>query len=276
VAEETINIPPGLVAVTTHGSLESGTAQCLIRLQKHFCDMGLSNTVTFDWVYEALVDKARNEVCRKALENPQIQWVWMLDGDMIFEPHLADHMLRTAFHDCPWADVVGGYCQLKNPPYLPTIDRGSGQWESVDANVGPIEVIRTGGACLLIKRHVFEQIAYPWFGVRYLTTPIDHMAELDGYARQRFDGRNPFAELDEWEQLKQCASEDHIRMRNSVQSVGEDSNFTDTVKAAGMRIVVDTHAVCGHRDRKTIWPKDHQDEIRRGEERHNLLHGVLS
>lgn len=269
------NLPPGVIAVTTHGSIEAETAESLLNLKGHLAERGVGKAIQWQWIYEALVDKARNEVAAKALADPTVQWVWMLDGDMVFQPQVADSIFQTAFHDCPWADVVGGYCQLKGGPNLPTIDRGSGQWESVDAGIGPIEVIRTGGACLLVKRHVFERISQPWFGVRYLDTPLAAMAEFDGYARQRFDGRNPFRDLKEWDQLQQCAAEDHLRSRNTSQAVGEDSNFADSVKAAGMRIVVDTNAVLGHRDRKTIWPKDHTDALATARSQQAMLAGVL-
>ena len=270
-----LKLEAGTIAVTTHGTIEAETAECLINLRGHLERAGVGHLVHWRWIHQALVDKARNEAVYKFLENKDLRWLWMIDADMVFQPQIADSIFRTAFLDCPWADVVGGYCQLKGFPNLPTMDLGSGQWESVDAHCGPQEVIRTGGACILFKRHVFERIQPPWFGVRTVDTPLRYMAEFDNYARQKFDGRNPFRDLPAWDQLQGCAAQDHVRVRNNHQAVGEDSNFCDSVKAAGMRIVVDTNAVCGHRDRKTIWPADHQEALAKARQAQEQLCGVL-
>ena len=176
-------------------------------------------------------------------------------------------MLKTAFADCKWADIVGAYCQLRGKPYLPTIDTGTGTWESWIAGQGPLEVIRTGAACVLIKRQVFEKLEYPWYGIRPTPRPLDMFAEVDNFARVKFDGRNPFTRLPEWEQLLTCARQDAQskppgKSVQQYQTVGEDSSLCDKAKAAGFRIVVDTNAVCGHIDRKIIQPQDHADAMK--------------
>jgi hypothetical protein len=42
----------------------------------------------------------------------------------------------------------------------------------------------------------------------------------------------------------------------------------------GFRIVVQTNAVCGHVDRKVIWPDDHVQAIKRARDRQKWYVGV--
>lgn len=278
---KTDQIPPGLVAMTSNGVVQLETVESISALRARAAALGLKQ-VDFTFIYGALVDKSRNEACRQLLADPQKQWLWFFDADMTFDPTVLDIILTCAFEECPWADIVGGYCNLKGYPYLPTIDRGSGMWESTDAGVGPLEVIRTGAACLLIKRHVLERMTYPWFSIRPAPKALDAIAEVDGYARQRFDGRNPFSDLPQWEQLLQCAREDALRTNGAAQHaadtfavVGEDSSFCDKAKALGLRIIVQTNAVCGHIDKKILGPEDHMKAVREGRERQRYAVGVL-
>jgi len=168
-------------------------------------------------------------------------------------------MLTTAFADGQEAAIIGGWCPLRGEPHLPTIDTGTGTWESIDANQGEVEVIRTGAACVIVKRAVYETMAYPWYGVRPASRPIDFLYEADGYARQKFDGTNPFMG-EKWSQLMKCATEDARvapPVANAHGSVGEDSNFCDKAKALGFKIVVQTNAICNHVDKKIITPAVH-------------------
>src|SRR3972149_8703966 len=180
---------------------------------------------------------------------------------MQFVPQLMEQLLITAYHLTPWADVVGAWCPLRGAPYLPTIDTGTGTWESHDAGMGPVEVIRTGSACVLVKRAIYERMEYPWYGVRPAPRPVDMMAEFDNYVRCKMDGRNPFRDDDLWARIETCAREDARSQRRNAQaqgpggfygSVGEDSNFCDRVKALGGRIVVNTDIVANHMERRPI------------------------
>jgi hypothetical protein len=142
-----------------------------------------------------------------------------------------------------------------------------------------MEVIRTGAACALIKRKVFETMEYPWYGTRPAPRAIDIITELDNYARIKFDGNNPFAECEEWDLLAQCAMEDAAnRPRDNVSeyhTVGEDSNLCDKARALGFRIIVQTNAVCVHIDRKKITPQDHIKAMRERRKASDAAVGVL-
>jgi hypothetical protein len=278
-------IPPGVLAVTTYGAIQPETTQSLVDLVRHNATAGISN-VHYTMVQGHLVDKARNEGAKMMLANPTLKYLLFIDADMTFTPDVMQKLLLTAYHPqmCQWADVVGAWCPLRGKPYLPTIDTGTGTWEPHDANVGPLEVIRTGSACILIKRHVYERMEFPWYGVRPAPRPIDVLAELDNYARCKMDGTNPLREHAAWATLEKCAREDAAAQRTRPEaqvpggffsSVGEDSNFCDKVRALGMRIVVQTDAVCGHLDRQTIKPEMHTEAMRESERLTRLSVGVL-
>jgi hypothetical protein len=291
VSDEKITVPPGLVAVTTWGLVRVETSAALLELRA-FCEKAGLGNVLWSFISGGLVDKARNEAVRQMLttqikiadKDVPLGWIMFLDADMTFGNRVLDQMLETAYNLTPWADAVGAWCPLRGSPYLPTIDRGSGTWEPQDPGCGPLEVIRTGGACILIKRHVYERMEFPWYGVRPAPRPIDVLAEVDNYARCKMDGQNPLTESPAWQILMKCATEDAAvqRSRNAgtradlMSAVGEDSNFCDRVRALGLRIVVNTDIVCGHVDTRVITAEDHQkamQDIRRNQALVNAVIG---
>lgn len=248
-APQQIAIPAGLVVCTTYGSIRGETAQALMEMRSHAEKNGLTN-VGWAMIPGTLVEKARNDAVRTMLGafEGQAQWLLFVDGDMTFAPDSLQRMLVTAFGTHPWADVLGAYCTLKGELGLPTIDTGSGTWESVYPNRGVVEVIRTGAAFLLCKRQVFERIRDPWFRVRQQMRWLDALAEIDNLARIKMDGSNPFRNLPgrPWEVLEEIAASDPSAVQHTPTEVGEDSGFCDRVKNAGLRIAVDTNIQVGH------------------------------
>lgn len=284
-----ITVPPGMIALTTYGDVKAETAQSLIEMRA-FCERSGLRDVLWTWISGALVDKARNEAVRTFLgavvEKHRLEWLLFCDCDMVMAPNAMDILLATAYQQTPWADIVGGYCQLRGKPYLPTTDFGSGLWEASDPMCGPMEVIRTGSAFILIKRHVFERMEYPWYGVRPAPRPIDVLAEVDNFARIKMDGENPLRTHPAWAALEQCAMQDAARQRAQTpdnappgaffSSVGEDSSFCDKARALGFRIVVQTDCVVQHLDRHVIGPDDHKMAMRELETQQRLAVGVLT
>lgn len=267
-----VEVPPGVLAVTTYGAVRAETVQALWDLRAYNDAQGIHN-IHYTLVSGSLVDKARNEAAKEMLTaNPKREYLMFIDADMAFAKEVMAQILFAAYSLTPWADAVGGYAQLRGEPYLPTIDTGTGTWESHDAGLGPIEVIRTGSACILIKRHVFERMEYPWYGVRPAPRPIDMLHEVDNYARCKFDGKNPLYG-DTWARLEKCAREDADAQRRNANAqlpfqrlgaVGEDSNFCDRMKALNLRIVVQTDAIFRHVDVKLIGPEDHMEISKKG------------
>ena len=237
-----------------------------MEMRSHSEKQGLHN-VAWITVPGTLVEKARNDAVRNMLGafNGQAQWILFVDGDMVFQPDSLQRILVTAFGTTPWADCVGGYATLKGELALPTCDTGSGTWESIYPGRGPIEVIRTGAAFILCKRHVFEQLPQPWFRLRVPARPLDFMAEVDNWARMKMNGANPFRGLPgkPWEKLEQMAEHDPSATPGSFvpAEVGEDSGFCDGVKNAGMRIVVDTNIEVGHLEVKVVNAATHKAKM---------------
>jgi hypothetical protein len=257
-----VSIPPGMVALTTYGSIVFETHHAIMEMRSLSEKQGLTN-VSWQSIPGILVDRARNQAVVQLLKNPQLQWLVFVDGDCVFPPDALIRLLAYAYHENPAADVVGAYNVLRGEPYLPTIDTGTGTWESHFPGSGPLEVMRTGSAFILIKRHVYERVTPPWYGTRHPMRPIDVFAELDNFANQKFDGQNPLAKTPEWQTLYACAKDDASTYRPESPDafVGEDSNFCDAVKAAGMRIFVHTDIVCGHIEHNTLTWSNHRDAM---------------
>jgi len=263
--QQQVAIPPGLVVCTTYGSIRHEFAQSLLELRSASEKNGLSN-VAYAFLPGTLVEKARNEAVRQMLRSGA-GWLLLIDGDMQFQPDSLHRLLATAYGEMPHADAIGAYCPLRGDLALPTIDSGTGTWESWFPGSGVLEVMRTGAAFLLVKRHVFEGLKDPWFRMR---VPFDRwvavMAEVDNFARTRFDGRNPFRGLPgaEWEKLEKAAQEDPSAVQEQFVpvEVGEDSGFCDRARNAGFRIFVHTDVVCGHVDTKIVSWQDHKRAVK--------------
>jgi hypothetical protein len=266
----TVQIPAGAVAVTTWGMVQSITGRAIHELRSFSEKQGLTNVEWLD-CQPALVEKARNDAVRQMLVTfqGQAQWILFIDADMVPRPDALVKILATAYGATPWADVVGGYCTLKGELALPTLDTGTGTWESIHPGRGPVEVMRTGAAFLLCKRHVFDRIPQPWFRLRVPARPLDFMAEVDNWARMKCDGQNPFRNLPGriWEKLEQLAEGDPSATPGSFvpAEVGEDSGFCDRVKNAGMRIVVDTNIEVGHLETHVVSAATHKKKMAENE-----------
>jgi glycosyltransferase involved in cell wall biosynthesis len=225
----------------------------------------------------ALPEKTRNEAARQMLRTPGADWLLQIDADMTWSPDAIVRLLQTAYGDLPHADVVGAYCPLRGELALPTIDTGTGTWESWFPGSGTVEVIRTGAAFHLVKRRVYEALKDPWYRLRVPARPVDFMAEVDNFARMKYDGKNPFRELPnrEWERLEQCALEDPSTIEFTPAEVGEDSGFMDRVRNAGFRIFVNTDIVIGHVDTKVTTWQQHKEAIEKNERQNRLIAGLL-
>jgi hypothetical protein len=237
---------------------------------------GLQN-VRWQMMPGTLVDKARNDAVRSMLSDPNMGWLLFVDGDMVFPPDSLLKILQTAYGEIVHADAVGAYCPLRGELALPTIDSGTGTWESWFPGSGTVEVMRTGAAFILVKRRVFEGLKDPWYRMRVPARPIDFMAECDNFARIKFDGKNPFRELPnrEWERLEQCALEDPATAGEFVPAeVGEDSGFCDRARNAGFRLFVNTDIPIGHIDSKTTDWRDHKKAIEKLELNQRYVAGL--
>ena len=259
-AKQEVQVPGGLCVLTTYGMIRHETHHAIMEMRSHCEAQGLRN-IGWEEVPGMLVDMARNQAVAKLLSLPAgAQWLCFVDGDCVFAPDALLRLLLFAYRDMPSADLVGAYNPLRSEPHLPTIDTGSGMWESHLPHSGPMQVMRTGSAFVLIKRHVFERLPGPWYGVRNLMRPIDAFAELDTFANIKFDGTNPLAKYPEWQTLLQCAKEEGstFKPRDPVAFTGEDSGLGDRMRLSGMTLWVLTDVECGHVADRVITAKDHR------------------
>jgi len=273
VSDDTYQVPPGLCVVTTYGQITGETAQSLLDAQAANIKAGLNN-ITYRMVGGALVDKARNDACQMMLDTG-VGWILFIDGDMAFNAQAILQIATTAYGTNPEYDVMGGYCNLRGDLAIPTVDTGTGTWESHFPRSGVKEVIRTGGAFLLVKRHVCERIPRPWFAVRVPMRPLDAMAEVDNFARTKFDGDNPFRNMPEWSILEQIAAEDRSVHNFIPAEVGEDSGFCDRVRNHGMRIAVDTSIEVQHLHKELIGAQRHKEAMAERHRDLRLLCGIM-
>lgn len=263
---------PGLIAtVITTGSEDPHFGQCFSDLRS-WNDRNGFHRVEYVRFNSPFVEVGRDEVMQHALKE-NYAWCLQIDADAApFSPDALARILHTAFIAAPQADVVGAYCQLKAPPFLPTIDTGSGCWEPHYPGEGILPVIRTGGHFLLVKPGVCRRFGPPWFRTRRTLRPIDALAEIDNFARIHEDGRNALTQTETWKAL---VAEAQKSGGGAVSTVGEDSGFCDAVKAAGGTIVVDTNIYVGHVGKRVITPELLNDEMRKREARMRAAVGVM-
>lgn len=273
-----IQVPAGHIVMTTHGFVRQEAVQSWSD-SRSFCERNGLGNVQWMMVPGALPEKTRNEAVRAMLRDPNAGWLLQIDADMQWPPDAIMRLIQTAFGELPHADIVGAYCSLRGELALPTLDLGSGTWESIFPGSGTVEVIRTGAAFHLTKRRVYETLKDPWYRMRVPARPIDFMQEVDGFARQKYDGQNPFQGLPgrEWERLMQCAIEDpSVAEQNFTPAeVGEDSAYFDRVRFAGFRVFVNTDIIIGHVDTKIVSWQQHKTAIEQIEQNARWIVGLL-
>lgn len=267
-------LPKGQVVLTTYGMLTGETHGCLMEMRSFTEKQGLY----VDWptITGALVERSRDQAAANLLQT-QGQWLLFVDGDCVFNPDALLRLLNFAYVEMPSCDIVGAYNPLRPEPHLPTIDTGTGTWESHLPFSGPMPVMRTGSAFILLKRHVFERVEAPWYGTRNPMRPIDALHDVDNWALQRFDGVNPLREHPAWDTLVKCARDDNSSRQptNALSFTGEDSSLCDRARMAGLVIFVHSDVECKHVDRKIITAEDHVKVLDNSKRMRRAMVGVL-
>jgi len=271
--------------MTTHGFVRQESVQCWSELRSFTERAGLLN-IKYYMMPGALPEKTRNEAVRAMLREGA-GWLLQIDADMTFPadalvaaPDQRPGLLQVAYGLMPHVDAIGALCPLRGDLALGTVDSGTGTWEGGwYPGSGIPEVMRTGAAFILVKRHVFEALKDPWFRMRVPMRAIDALAEVDNFARIKCDGKNPLREVgDWWQRLEKCAIDDPAIAPDTFVpvEVGEDSSFCDRAKLAGFRIFVDTDIPCGHVDTRVLTWADHKKAIGESEKWQRLASGLLA
>lgn len=173
---------------------------------------------------------ARNRIAADAI-NARYDRVLMVDNDIELPPDALRNLLEES------AFVVMGY-------YLNRYSRGEERYTTVYHDTGPdwtmyaadeLRALREAGTnrvrirgggmgCCLIDPSLFALLSFPWF-------------EWTDLARERVE------------------AEDVYQCHDAFTSGGEDINFCNAVRCAGVPIWVDTRVACGHEFREVKWPE---------------------
>ena len=98
-----------------------------------------------------------------AIQNHNPRWIFFVDDDMVVP---ADTIIRLIEAD---RDIVSGFCVMRKRPFSPCAYIRNDDNEKFYDPIKDwpddtlIEVDAVGGACMLIKAEVFNNIKRPWF-----------------------------------------------------------------------------------------------------------------
>jgi hypothetical protein len=121
------------------------------------------------WAMGHSIAQNHNLLVHMLLEQPEWEWLWILGDDHAWKPDL---LMQLLAHD---KDIVVPLCLMRSPPYHPVIFSGFENEElftrtriqlpdlDIHAFGGLIPVHSCGGAGMLVKRQVFEEMPEPWF-----------------------------------------------------------------------------------------------------------------
>lgn len=169
---------------------------------------------------------ARNRIAADAL-NGGYDRVLMVDNDIALP---RDALANLADDD---VDIVMGWYLTRHGDGVKTTAFRPGEaWMSYGADEllamrkdgkHLIEVKGGGMGCCMFKPWVFTHLIFPWF-------------EWSDWG---------------WEPV---SAKDVYEMADKFKSGGEDVNFCENARAAGLRIHLDTRVACGHEFREVRWP----------------------
>lgn len=213
------NEPEGTIALPVRDHVNAATMMSLM-----YTDWSWLSDARLDQLIMqgSILTMQRNE----AVQKMRGEYLIFIDDDMVFPPDSIARLVG-AYHELLDASLndgadlgpfmVGGLCFRRTPPYQPTLymreQPTSGQYNFMEEwNDGFVEVDATGMAFILIPANVFGAIA---------GTPVPSFE-----TRQKLGGLPSFFRWD--------------------KNFGEDLQFCQDAKAAGVRIFVDTRIEIGH------------------------------
>ncbi len=106
------------------------------------------------------------ENCNRIVRQMQGDWLWLLGDDHAFEPDVLNRLLGRD------VDIVVPACLERWPPFHPVTfsgwsEKGAPYRQHLDFDRYPdgglVEVHSAGSGGMLIRRHVLEALADPWF-----------------------------------------------------------------------------------------------------------------
>lgn len=151
-----------LIAVPTARYVETDTFQSIYKLHKP-----AHTDLDFQCFYGYNVEQVRNIQVNYML-NADYAWMLHVDADMVLPPHTLQQLLDIQTEQV--AISSGVYIQRKMPEQIPEVYVWNADHTAhVHMNVKDLDPVRTqsvaavGFGCCLVRRDVYEKVAYPWF-----------------------------------------------------------------------------------------------------------------
>lgn len=116
----------------------------------------------------SLVYNARNNLARQAIK-AEADWVFWVDSDMVFEPHVLDRMLKVCVEND--IDFLTAICFRRKPPYTPCIfdrldkvEKGASYTAFLSVPEGRFQVGGCGFAGVLMSTDVLISVSAKFNG----------------------------------------------------------------------------------------------------------------
>lgn len=147
-----------------------GIASSFLGRYREF-DVSVNNTIApigsaVEWFTGVNIAFHYNNMCRKIIEEKDLEWLWIHGDDHVFRKDLLIQLLKRN------VDVIVPLCLRRSKPFMPVIHglreelyKPKG-FEFLNGKKGIIDitdVANVGNAGMLIKRHVLEGCSKPWF-----------------------------------------------------------------------------------------------------------------
>jgi len=153
--------PRILFAVPTNSTINPHTTLAIAKISQ-------DPRVDYIAIMGSPTDQVRNGLARVCLQNPQYTHLMMMDSDVRPPERIVDLLLEC---NSPLATaIVPIFMQQKIISNI-VVKVGEGEddygfMEHWGQHREPFEVEAAGAGCILIHRHVFETIPWPWFRYR--------------------------------------------------------------------------------------------------------------
>ena len=197
--------PSVYVAVPTVGSsIRPGLVKCLIywshdgTIQTNMPPTNLGGPEIPEAVFP--LDNARNQVVKDFLEQ-QYDYLWWIDDDIVPPPNAMRKMVEILEKN-DHIDAIGATCfSMKHDggqyfPYPVTLRFNEDRKYEVYYGSGVEEVDATGGACVMVKRRVYEAVERPYEFLYHKDGTLELTCDFLVWQKAKGAGFNLYVDFD--------------------------------------------------------------------------------